>query len=185
MYQIMVWLGCQRILGDSGTPINFLPFCNPSPNALRTQPGLRLRGLVLRLLPALANAMATACLIAFFFVGGWLVPIDPSFSHSSTSILILLLTADRPDPFLSGMLYLLSAELSGRAFLLDCHSIKLSPKTQSSLLRRGPVTALGKNFLNGKNNPVRLKTIININGKSNDDCDAEGRVKLRAIQARK
>ena len=30
----------------------------------------RLRDSVLRLLPALPNAMATACLIAFFFVGG-------------------------------------------------------------------------------------------------------------------
>ena len=47
--------------------------------------------------------MATACLIAFFFVDGWLVPIDPSFFQSSTSVLILLLTIDRLDPFLSGM----------------------------------------------------------------------------------
>jgi hypothetical protein len=30
----------------------------------------RLRGYVLRLLPALDKAMAMACLIAFFFVGG-------------------------------------------------------------------------------------------------------------------
>jgi hypothetical protein len=97
-----------------------------------------LRGLLLRLLPALAKAMATACLIAFFFVNGWLVPIDPSFSHSSNSSLILLLTADWPDPFLSGTLFLLPAELIGRAFLFDCHSIKLSPKTQSSLLRPDP-----------------------------------------------
>src|SRR5450759_2159024 len=52
--------------------------------------------------------MATACLIAFFFVGGWLVPIDPSFFQSSTSVLILLLTTDWLDPFLSGMLFLLS-----------------------------------------------------------------------------
>src|ERR1019366_2207557 len=69
-----------------------------------------------RLLPALANAMATACLIAFFFVGGWLVPIDPSFFPSSTSVLILLLTTDWLDPFLSGMIFLPSTELTGRAF---------------------------------------------------------------------
>ncbi|MDP3617196.1 MAG: hypothetical protein Q8R49_05185, partial [Rhodoferax sp.] len=55
-----------------------------------------------------ANAMATACWIAFFFVGGWLVPIDPSFFQSFTSVLILLLTTDWLDPFLSGMLFLLS-----------------------------------------------------------------------------
>ncbi|HEX7455448.1 MAG TPA: hypothetical protein VF296_05330 [Gallionella sp.] len=66
---------------------------------------------VLRLLPALSNAMATACLIAFFFVGGWLVPIDPSFFHSSTSVLILLLTTDWLDPFLSGIIFLLFADV--------------------------------------------------------------------------
>src|SRR5665811_572032 len=60
--------------------------------------------------------MATACLIAFFFVGGWLVPIDPSFFQSSTSVLILLLTTDWLDPFLRGMLFLLSAESIGHAF---------------------------------------------------------------------
>ena len=43
----------------------------------------------------------------------------------------------------------------------------------------------GKNFLKGKNNPARLKTIITINGGSNDDCDADGRFKLRATQVRK
>jgi NADH:ubiquinone oxidoreductase subunit H len=64
------------------------------------------RSYVLRLLPALANAMATACLIAVFFVGGWLVPIDPSFFQSSTNVLILLLTVDWLDPFLSGMMSL-------------------------------------------------------------------------------
>jgi len=64
----------------------------------------------LRLLPALLNAMATACLIAFFLVGGWLVPIDPSFLQSSTSVLMLLLTTDWLDPFLRGMLFLLAAD---------------------------------------------------------------------------
>jgi hypothetical protein len=54
--------------------------------------------------------MATACLIAFFFVGGWLVPIDPSFFQSSTSVLILLLTIDWLDPFLSGMILVLPPE---------------------------------------------------------------------------
>jgi NADH:ubiquinone oxidoreductase subunit H len=62
---------------------------------------------VFRLLPALANAMAMACLTAFSFVGGWLVPIDPSFFQSSTSVLILLLTIDWLAPFLSGMIFLL------------------------------------------------------------------------------
>ena len=47
--------------------------------------------------------MATACLTAFVFVGGWLVPIDPSFFQSSTNVLMLLLTTDLLDPFLSGM----------------------------------------------------------------------------------
>jgi hypothetical protein len=64
----------------------------------------------------LANAMATACLIAFFFVGGWLVPIDPSFFQSSTSVLILLLMTDRPGPFLSGMFFVPFAESIGHAF---------------------------------------------------------------------
>jgi hypothetical protein len=64
---------------------------------------------VLRLFPALSNAMAMACLIAFSFVGGWLVPIDPSFFQSSTSVLILRLTIDWLDPFLSGMIFLLFA----------------------------------------------------------------------------
>lgn len=56
---------------------------------------LRRRGraaTVLRFLPALDNAMATACLIAFVLVDGWLAPIDPSFFQSSTNVLILLLT---------------------------------------------------------------------------------------------
>src|ERR1035437_10161738 len=60
--------------------------------------------------------MATACLIAFFFVGGWLVPIDPSFFQSSTSVLILLLTTDWLDPFFSGIIFLPSAESMERAF---------------------------------------------------------------------
>ena len=77
---------------------------------------MHLRGYVLRLLPALSIAMATACLIAFFFVAGWLVPIEPSFFYSSTSVLILLLTTDWVDPFLSGMIFLLFEELIGRAF---------------------------------------------------------------------
>jgi hypothetical protein len=54
------------------------------------------------------SAIATACLIAFFFVGGWLVPIDPSFFQLSTNVLILLLTTDWRDPCLSGMQFLLS-----------------------------------------------------------------------------
>jgi hypothetical protein len=66
-----------------------------------------------------ANAMATACLIAFFFVGGWLVPIDPSFFQSSTSVLILLLTTDWLDPFLSGMLFLLSYNFLFRRFAIE------------------------------------------------------------------
>src|SRR5665647_204054 len=73
--------------------------------------------------------MATACLIAFFFVGGWLVPIDPSFFHSSTSVLILLLTTDWLDPFLSGMIFLLSVESIGRAFHQSrrCNRIGIRP----------------------------------------------------------
>jgi NADH:ubiquinone oxidoreductase subunit H len=47
--------------------------------------------------------MATACLIAFVFVGGWLVPIEPSFFQLSTRVLILWLTTGLLDPFLSGM----------------------------------------------------------------------------------
>jgi hypothetical protein len=73
--------------------------------------------------------MATACLIAFFFVGGWLVPIDPSFFQSSTSVLILPLTADWLDPFLSGMIFLLSAESIGRALHQSrrCNRIEIRP----------------------------------------------------------
>jgi hypothetical protein len=62
-------------------------------------------------------AMATACLIAFFFVDGWLVPIDPSFFQSSTSVLMLLLTTARLDPFLSGMAILLSRQFLGDWFM--------------------------------------------------------------------
>jgi hypothetical protein len=43
----------------------------------------------------------------------------------------------------------------------------------------------GKNFLNGKSNPARLKTIIIISGGNNEDCDSEGRLEARPIQARK
>ncbi len=73
----------------------------------------RLCGYGFRLLPALVNAMATACLIAFFLVGGWLLPIDPSFFQSSTSVLILLLTTDWLAPFLSGMMFILVSESLG------------------------------------------------------------------------
>jgi hypothetical protein len=73
-------------------------------------------GYGLRLFPALVNAMATACVIAFFLVGGRLVPIDPSFFQSSTSVLILLLTTDRLAPLLSGMMFILVAESMGSAF---------------------------------------------------------------------
>ena len=38
------------------------------------------------------------------------MPIDPSFFQSSTSVLILLLTTDWLDPFLRGMIFLLSPE---------------------------------------------------------------------------
>src|SRR5450759_295815 len=95
----------------------------------RTQLALRLRGCVLRLFPDLANAMATACLIAFFFVGGWLAPIDPSFFQSSTSVLILLLTTGWLDPFLSGMIFLLSAASIGRALHQSrrCNRIEIRP----------------------------------------------------------
>jgi NADH:ubiquinone oxidoreductase subunit H len=78
----------------------------------QAQPALRLRGCVLRFLPAFANAIATACSIAFFFVGGWLVPIDPSFFQSSTNVLILLLTTDWLDPFLSGTMFLSASAMS-------------------------------------------------------------------------
>src|SRR5471030_691485 len=73
--------------------------------------------------------MATACLIAFFFVGGWLVPIDPSSFHSCTSVLILLLTTDWLNPFLSGIIFLLSAELIGRVFHQSrrCNRIEIRP----------------------------------------------------------
>lgn len=57
-----------------------------------------------RLLPALDNAIATACLMALVFVGGWLVPIDPSLFQSSTNVLMLRLTTTLLDPFLSGMI---------------------------------------------------------------------------------
>jgi hypothetical protein len=42
----------------------------------------------------LDKAMATACWIAFFFVGGRLVPIEPFLFQSSTSVLMLLLTTE-------------------------------------------------------------------------------------------
>ncbi|MBK8119156.1 MAG: hypothetical protein IPK39_08065 [Sulfuritalea sp.] len=45
----------------------------------------------------------------FFFVGGWLLPIDPSFFQSSTKALMLLLTIDLLAPAFSGMALLLSA----------------------------------------------------------------------------
>src|SRR5665647_1360840 len=70
----------------------------------------RLRGWVLRFFPALFNEIATACLTAFCFVAGWLLPIDPSSSHSCTSVLILLLTTVWLDPFFSGMTFLQSVE---------------------------------------------------------------------------
>ena len=85
---------------------------------------LRLRGCVSRILPALPNAIATACLIAFFFVVGWLVPIDPSFFQSSTSVLILLLTTDWLLPLLSGMTFLQSAESSGCMFPRRANSLR-------------------------------------------------------------
>src|ERR1039458_9861628 len=90
---------------------------------------LRLRDAILRLLPALPNAMATACLIAFFFVGGWLAPIDPSFFQSSTSVLMLLLTTDWLDPFLRRMVFLLSADSIGRAFHQSrrCNGVEIRP----------------------------------------------------------
>lgn len=95
----------------------------------RTQLALRLRFCVFRLLPALVKAMATACLTAFFFVCGWLVPIDPSFFQSSTSVLILLLTTDWLDPFLSGMVVLQCAESILWLFnpLRCCQWIEVSP----------------------------------------------------------
>jgi hypothetical protein len=75
--------------------------------------------------------MATACLMAFFLDGGWLVPIDPSFFQSSTSVLILLLTTAWLDPFLSGTIFLLSAESIGRVFNQSRRStgIEVSPIT--------------------------------------------------------
>ncbi|HEY5581835.1 MAG TPA: hypothetical protein VIK56_11865 [Rhodoferax sp.] len=76
-------------------------------------------------MPAVANAIATACLIAFFFVGGWLVPIDPSFFQSSTSVLILLLTTDWLDPFLSGMLFLLSYNFLFRRFAIEVFVVRV------------------------------------------------------------
>jgi hypothetical protein len=63
---------------------------------------LRLPGYFVRLLPAFDKAMATACLIAFALVGGWLLPIDPSLFQSSTNVLMLRLTTDLLDPDLSG-----------------------------------------------------------------------------------
>src|SRR5665647_33634 len=89
--------------------------------------------------------MATACSIAFFMVGGWLVPINPFFFHSSTSVLILLLMTNWLDPFLSGMIFLLSAESIGRAFhqsrrctrieIRPVSTFKYSPSTQLPVAR--------------------------------------------------
>src|ERR1035437_8006485 len=67
--------------------------------------------------------MATACLIAFPLVAGWLLPIDPFFFQSSTSVLILLLTTAWLVPFLSGMACLQSAE---------SHSVRLGADVQAS-----------------------------------------------------
>jgi hypothetical protein len=75
------------------------------------KPGFCLQGYFARTLPAFDNAIATACLTAFVFVGGWLVPIDPSLFQSSTNVLMLLLTTNLLDPVLSGMLGLLGEEL--------------------------------------------------------------------------
>lgn|GEM_PF-2711493 len=47
------------------------------------------------------------------------------------------------------------------------------------------ISFFGKNFLNGKRRPARLKTIIITNGGNSDDRAAGGRVKLRTIQAKK
>ena len=100
---------------------------------------LRRRGraaTVLRLLPALDNAMATACLIAFFLVDGWLAPSDPSFFQPPTKVLILLLTVVRLEPFLRGMAFLLSAKLMGRAThqlrrgnRIEIHPVAIAPFT--------------------------------------------------------
>jgi hypothetical protein len=65
---------------------------------------------------SLGQCDGNGLLDCFFFVGGWLVPIDPSFFHSCTIVLILLLTTDWLNPFLSGMISLLSAVSIGRAF---------------------------------------------------------------------
>jgi len=62
-----------------------------------------LYGSRLRALPALLMAMATACWIAFYFVGGWLVPKDPSQIQSFTSVVILQLTVAWLVPLLSGI----------------------------------------------------------------------------------
>ena len=71
----------------------------------------RLRGWVLRLFPAFFNEITTAYSTAFCFVAGWLLPIDPSSSHSCISVLILLLTTAWLVPFFSGMIFLQSVEL--------------------------------------------------------------------------
>jgi hypothetical protein len=52
---------------------------------------------------ALSSAIATACFTAFFLLAGVLVPIVPLRSNSFTSVLILLLTVLRLEPFFSGM----------------------------------------------------------------------------------
>jgi hypothetical protein len=115
-----------------------------------------LRGYLLRLLPALANAMAMACLIAFFFVGGRLVPIDPSCFQSSTSVLILLLTTDWLVPFLSGMLYLL-AESTGRAF----HPLRECNRIASIGLTRDDAPPLQRNALFATSHkPMEITTSI-------------------------
>src|SRR5450759_486444 len=82
--------------------------------------------------------MATACLIAFFLVVGCLAPIDPSFFQSSTSVLILLLTTDWLDPFLSGMIFLPSTESIGRAFHQSwrCNRIEIRPASIASFAMR-------------------------------------------------
>jgi len=102
--------------------------------------------MALRYLPYLvAIAIGQACersriefLIAFFLVGGWSVPVDPSFFQSPARVLLLLLTAGWLNPFLSVTIFLLSADSIGRAFHQSrcCNRIEIRPVSIASFAIR-------------------------------------------------
>lgn len=84
----------------------------------------------MRLFPAFFMEIATACFTAFFFVLGWLVPMEPFFSHSLTNVLILLLTTVELVPFFNGMIFLLPKKFYPRLKIRDLNYIAVPNPTR-------------------------------------------------------